>query len=94
MAIKLLTTVSHIDSFSRDEWVAEGGDPNDYNALLIAQLNEEKVEIVSLETENYYNVRVGHRVVTGLSHYHLDGIEHDTPLAFINLDELLTCGHY
>lgn len=78
MALTINTTIRHMDEFSRESWEAELGNGDDFDILMGCQEDELEVEVVSIETDGYYNVKTpSGRIITGLSWYHLDGFDPD-----------------
>mgnify|MGYP000013990506 CR=1 FL=1 len=78
MALKVETTIRNMDDFSREGWIAELGDGEDYDILVGLEEDEIPVEVVSKETDGYFNVITpSGREITGLSFHHLDGFTFD-----------------
>lgn len=82
MALKVTTTVINLKSIH--DWTDSGGDEDDFRRLIHHVKTNTPVEVLSLETDGYYNVKChdGH-VVVGLSHWHLDGIDYDGLHGFV-----------
>ena len=85
MALKVTTTIINLSSMR--EWTDNGGEAEDFTELLSHVTRDLPVEVLSIETDGYYNVKCeSGRIVVGISHWHLDGFDYNGPRDFITVE--------
>ena len=83
MALKIETTIRNMGDFTREGWIAELGDGDEYDILVGLEEDDIPVEVTGMATDGYFNVMTpSGKEIDALSFHHLDGFVFEGPTMF------------